>query len=107
MNEPTKYCPTQAGSFEAFEAQWKSGEDWRDVPTVRHRNGVPSPLMTGGISDAIGLLGFHQAHALAHGFAADAKASGKDIEIRVRKYRVEYDIKAKLIEEETTNQPTP
>jgi len=90
-----KWCPTQGGTFTAYDPEWLDSEDWRQVPTKLDPSGVPEPRRNGGVISAIGLYGYAQAQALAWGFAACAESRGKDIEVRVQPYEVVYDIKAR------------
>lgn len=99
MDKPIDYCPTQGGTFHAYEPEFRNGDKWERIQTNRvWHGGIPAPLFTGGIANTIGLQGYAQAMAIAWGFAAEADAAGREITVRVVKYEVIYDIKAKRIE---------
>lgn len=93
------WCPTQNGTFTAYDPEWFDGEKWRQIPTEPNKNGVPSPRRNGGIISTIGLFGKAQAEALAWSYAAVAAAKGHDVKVRAQPYEVVYDIKARKLDE--------
>jgi len=90
-----RWCPTQGGTFTAYDPEYLDGDEWREVPTVRGTNGFPAPRRNGGITSTIGLFGHAQAQALAWGYAALAAGEGEEVKVRVQPYEVVYDIKAR------------
>lgn len=105
-HEPPEYCPTQSGSFTAYQPEWlRPGDGWTPIPTTLITDGVPYPAATGGILQTIGLCGRHQALAIAHAFAAVGDADGGAPEVRIQPYRVHYDIKAKRVDDDKEPMP--
>ena len=107
MDKP-KYCPTQNGTFCGYQPEYRkvNGDiktEWKTLPTKKGlflKGGVPYPKAFGGILDTIGLHGYNQALALAHHFAATIEGAGAyEVEVRAAAYDINYDIKAKKIEE--------
>jgi len=98
MSNKKKWCPTQAGSFAGYEPEFFNGAEWVEIQTDRGNNGLTFPRRTGGILNTIDLMGRAQAKAIAWAFAADAESQGEEIEIRIQKYEVVYDIKARKID---------
>jgi hypothetical protein len=97
-----EWCPTQAGTIQAYEPlfKFKGEKKWRTVPTEifpgNIPNGVPTPLRK-EVAVVVGLMGFAQANALAWRYAAFAEAEGKIIQVKVQRYEVVYDIKARKV----------
>jgi len=110
MSDKPEWTPARSGSYTAFEPQFwdKDKRKWRPVSLKRpHRwepSGVPQPLLCGGINMELGLCGYDQAMALAHWFAAEAAAEGVNIDVRVQEYDVQYDLKARRCEENSSIQ---
>lgn len=101
-----EYCPTQHGTFQAYEPIWRiKGGEWKTVPVRENilRIGVPPPRTNGGITSTIGLHGYAEAMALAWWYAAISDSQGITIEVCVREYQVEYDIKAHKIKTNPKN----
>lgn len=116
--------PTQAGTMSAYRPQWrhsrewgeslnervgfKGGKDWTDIPVTVIRGGVvaqlpngqevvwgiPFPRLFPGILETIYLFGYEQSQALAWSWAASAESVGATVEVRVKHFRLHYDIKA-------------
>ena len=101
MDEPkyeNEFIPTQAGTFVAYQPEFKTKETdiWIPVPIRKHPlQVIPLPKQFGGIMSTICLYGYAQANALMWWWAAVAEAEGKEIEVRLTEYEVNYDIKAK------------
>lgn len=105
-HEKPEYCPTQSGSFTAYEPQWLHPADgWTRIPTTSGTYGVPYPALTGGVLQTIDLYSQHQALSLAHAFAAMREADGNLPTVRIQPYRVHYDIKAKKMDEDKERTP--
>jgi len=96
--EKPEWCPTQGGTFTAYDPEYLDGEEWRSIPTDRNPKGVPPPIRNGGIITTLCLFGHDQAQALAWSYAAHAAGVGLKVEVRVQPYDVVYDIKAKKAE---------
>lgn len=97
-NEEREWCPTQAGHFIGYDAEFFNGVEWLSVPTEPvTAGGVQYPQRNGGILTTITLYGRAQAESLAWQFAASAESKGATVDIRVQKYEIEYDIKASKI----------
>lgn len=92
----------------------EGGDDWTNVPFVVNRNtpsymtlpdgrqvavGVPFPRFMPGVLETIFLCGYEQAMALAYTFAAYVAADGGEVEVRAEAYTLNFDIKAKAMEE--------
>lgn len=97
------YCPAQSGNFIGYEPEYKDSlGEWKRVPIETNyypsTKGMPPPLCMGGVLNTLGLFGHAQAMALAYSFAAHYAASGAEPEVRIVKYRIEYDLKAKKLE---------
>ena len=100
-SEKLDLCPKQSGTFIAYEAEWRFGNDkWQTVPSVFNNDphGVPFPRLNGVIGSAIGLMGHAQAQAVAWGYAAHAAAQGQDMDVKVQPYEVIYDIQARKVD---------
>lgn len=125
-----KEGPTQAGTMSAYRPQWrhsrewghginerfgfKGGEKWTDIPVTIIRGGVvaqlpnghevmwgvPFPRFAPGVLETIYLFGHEQAQALAWMWSASAESVGATVEIRVKHFRLHYDIKAYAVVEE-------
>jgi len=95
--DTTKQGPTISGSHPAYRAEFYDDGEWRSVPVVKDRNGLPSPLCHGHINGAIGLFGREQALAFAWSYAACVAADGGLAKVRVVEYAIQYDIEAKEI----------
>ena len=99
-----KYCPTQTGKFIAYRPQYRNNSTgkWNDIPIIKNekRHGVPYPNQFGGIISTIGLSGYSQAKALMWAWSAYYEGVGKEIETRLEKYEVNYQIRALKIERE-------
>lgn len=103
--EDLKYCPTQSGTFTAYEIEYKPKRkkahhkvrDWVSVPITKTLSGVPYPKQFGGIISTICLLGYAQANALMWAWSASAEAAGEKVDVRVVEYEVNFDIKARKI----------
>jgi len=95
------WCPARSGTYSAYEPQWNDNGEWRRVPFEQNVKGlgVAAPLVCGGINTELGLCGYAQAMALAWWWAAVAASEGKNIEVRARKFRVVYDLKAQEVTE--------
>ena len=106
-HERPEYCPTQGGSFTAYEPQWMHPADgWVPIPTTLITDGVPYPAATGGIMETIGLMGKAQALAIAYAFQAVGESEGRlNIHVRAQAYRVHYDIKAKKMDDDKEPMP--
>ncbi len=105
-HERPEYCPTQSGSFTAYEPQWMHPADgWTRIPQQLITDGVPFPMGTGGVLQTIGLCGKHQALAIAHAFAAVGEADARAPEVRIQPYRVHYEIKAKAMIDDVEPKP--
>ena len=75
--------------------------EWKPIPIDQvGTNGVPYPEFNRGVLIAIWLCGYEQAMCLAYRFAAAEAALGRKCKVRVREYRVEYDIKAWEVEQD-------
>ena len=99
MIEETEYCPTRAGKYTAYVAEFFDDDGiWRPVRVAKAVNGVPGPLADAALNYAIGLQGFEQAWAIAWLHAAARAAEGIDVQVRLAQYEVQYDIKAKRLE---------
>ncbi len=95
-----EYCPTQSGTFQAYQIEYFDRDDgWRPIPIKMGDNGIPFPSAGRGILETIGLYGLSQAHTLAWQFSAGAEARGISVDVRVVAYKLQYDIKAKRMEE--------
>lgn len=103
MSKTDDWCPAMRGTYRAYMPQWLDGATWRDVQ-IEHAvvGGVPQPKSCGGINHTIGLFGHAQAVALAWMWAATAAAEGRRIEVRAQPYEVVYDIRARAVEDVTT-----
>ena len=103
--DPTDWFPTRGGSYSAYMPQYLSGQTWIDVPFdhVPSDRGVPYPADTGNITEHVGLCGYAQAMAMAWTYAAFAEAeTGERIKVRVQRYQVKYDIKARAVDDDLT-----
>lgn len=109
-----RYCPTMRGTMTAYKPEYRfdtfdssdgpTFTKWIEVPyevRAAHPCGVHYPRFAGGVVQTIGLLGHAQAHAIAWSFAAEQESLGKTIEVRVVKFDLEYDIKAKESDDQT------
>ena len=94
-----EWCRTQGGTFVGYEAEFFNGIEWLPVPydLVPDGHGVKHPRRNGGILSTIMLHGKAQAKALAWTFAASAESQGEQIQIRLQKYEIVYDIKARKV----------
>lgn len=90
-----EWCPTRAGTTHGYIAQFQRGGEWKRIETSRTDNGVPYPILNGGIFETIDMFGKAQANSLAYTFKALAESRGEYLEVRIQKYLVVYDIKAK------------
>lgn len=96
-----QYCPTRGGSFTGYEPQWRHPVDgWIAIPLESGMTGIPFPQTTGGSLSTIG-----QALAIADAFAAVGEANGKVPEVCIQPYRIHYDIKAEVMEND--EEPLP
>ena len=96
------YCPTQSGTFTAYRAEYRlidsyKNPKWKTIPIIKNQTGVPYPEQFGGILSTIHLFGYAQAKALAWTWAAQAEERGEVVDVRLVEYKVEFDIKARVI----------
>ena len=100
MEKKNKYCPTQSGTYVAYQPEYlNSNGEWESVPVKYGECGIPQPMLNGGINVTLSLHGYAQAKALAWMWAAFEAAKPRcDIKVRVQAYEVEYDLKAKKID---------
>ena len=101
----------QSGTFTGYRAVYKDENDkWKNIEYRqeygRHVTvlGVPYPMWNGGILQQMWLLGFNQANAIAYLFAADKAAVGKEVEVKVEAYKVNYTIDYSKLEEDECKQ---
>jgi hypothetical protein len=74
------------------------------------RWGIPFPHIGAGVLETIYMFGYEQAQALAWSWAASAESCGATVEVRVKHFRLHYDIKAYAVveeEQETAKDATP
>jgi hypothetical protein len=95
-----QWVPTRGGETYGYLAEFKNIKDkWEQIPVVRSVSckgqGVPYPLVDGGILQAIWLWGLAQAEVIAAQWRAQADAEGATVETRIVKYEIKYDIKAR------------
>ena len=103
-----EWVPNMSGKMRGFEPEYRydtfesadgpTFTKWKKVPWTREAFpviGQPYPRLFGGVLDTIGLLGKAQANAIAWSFAAQQDAIGKEVEVRVVEYEIEYSIKAR------------
>jgi len=109
--EKEEFCPTRGGTFIGYHPEYRiEGDDgwtgWRDmtIKKVEKEGGLPYPLLSRGILDAIDLYGLAQAKAFAWGFLTkrESEAGSEIYQVRVQAYEISYDIKAKK-----TGEPKP
>lgn len=104
-----KWIPTVSGTGNAYAPEWRKRDEddaWQRVPTeqipVVLGRGVPPPLFIGNAICMVGLCGYEQAQALAWLWAAHCAAIGKDVDVRVAEYDLQFEVKARRRPDETT-----
>lgn len=96
----SEYCPTRNGKYFAYTPEYLDEQNvWKPIPIARGNIGIPFPLDCGGLTMELGLCGKEQAYALAHHFAAQAAAIGTTEAVRIQRYEVLYDLKARKLAE--------
>jgi hypothetical protein len=70
------------------------------------KNGIPWPEFFGSVQKTIGLYGYEQAHALAWAFAASAAYGMDNLDLRVKVYRIRFDIQTDDLTDEIINLPS-
>jgi hypothetical protein len=100
-----EWFPTQGGTYTAYRPQFQEGDQWHDLyaekanpETMPHAVPVASHL--GNISIQLDLYGYEHAMAIAWNYSAVMAGYGKTVKVRVRKYRVKYDLRAQELEDE-------
>ena len=108
-----KHDPTWGVALNKRVGFGEGGEDWTDIPVTIFRGGVamrlpdgrevpvgiPFPRRCPGVLETINMYGYEQAMALSWSYAAHADAVGATIKVRVKEYRVHYDIKCYAVAE--------
>lgn len=88
------------GTFKGYKPEYKEIDgSWKAIPTKQTVQGVPLPLMGRGVLDTIGLMGHAQASSIAWVFVAQMEAQGIGAEVRVSPYEVQFDIKARRLQD--------
>lgn len=97
-------CPTIGGECSGYSPEYYDINDskWHPVPwrEVTSKGDSPWPRMNGHVLATIGLMGEHQALAMAHKFAAvcEAESFREPPKVRIVEYRIVYDVKATRVE---------
>jgi len=102
--EKIDWFPTMAGNtfgwmpeyygFNKQSLEW----EWMEIPTVKGDRGAPLPQKFRGLLDTIGLMGKAQAQALAYQYQAISESFGDNVEVRVQRYSIVFDIKCRRID---------
>ena len=111
-----KALPTQTGTMTAWSPQYlhlhydsvnePPRHEWRQIPTKKshHGEGVVEQTLTGP-ARFLGFMGYEEAHAIAWQFLADAEENirygGYVPKVRVVPYRIQYDVKCYIQEDES------
>lgn len=91
------WIPTQGGTFQGYEPQYKEGDKWKRIYTIEQSYGSPYPSAFGGVLKQIGLMSFAQAEAIRWQFTACMESQGKKVETQIQGYEIVYEIKARKI----------
>jgi len=93
--------PTQGGQIYGYEVQIKRSKDsWEPANMIKDKSGVPLPLMHNGILNTMGFYGYAQSKSLAWMIKAIAASEGKQIDVRIVPFKIIYDIKCYILEDE-------
>ena len=100
-----KEGPYLSGTHTAYRAEFLEDGKWKVIPTgkrpnVPGLNGVPAPAVHGKANDIVGVMGFHQALAIAHWFLADFESDlygpAKRPKVRIQGYDLKFEVRTTL-----------
>ena len=91
---------SQHETFSGYYPEYYENGEWKRIPIYKIQNstGIPWPSFKGGILETIFLCGYEQAQALAWSFSADLASRGYHMGVRVKEYKVKYDIEVFEVE---------